>query len=602
MDSVRDENEMSGFPEFDLLDRTDANDKKLREKKAKPGDASAEIDLDLENEMEEIKLGGSVGDYHNEITTVAGQYSVERSDADLLKLMTIPLDLKRRNAIKCKNNTAYTKMILGNQSYEIGGIQCMQKTGNSGGTNMEKKVHLTSQTRRDVHRRTSSPRNTHSQKKCSKSCFRNEERLKGLSLSALIAICISCWYISSNFNAIASQVLFSKVDLSERQDQILLLAQLLTTLQLVLGTVFSITFFACRRLLYGKTRGSTMNIFHKKVRVFDLFIGILHYVGSMCTNMGYAYGSASLVQCVKLLEPIETLILMVLAIFVRDSILSRSWDTTKHEIQQFVSVRKVLSTFVVVGGTTLLLVQKSLEPNPKSIIFAVVSGFCMASRNVLKKTTSSISSDSRGERHEESSQTSSTKSDSGGGRNEESSHGAFVVGVQSFTFITTMAAIPAVVTTLVWYIPKFSSLNSIVSYLLKSENDALADLGRAVVFHCLFNVFSITVLSLTSATTHSLMNVGKRIVNVLTAAAYFGVKLSVLGKAGISLAAVGAFIYNDSFTEILKSSSLGKYLARYRREHELESEEESDDSDDGMRGGILLMYAGKVSMMGTNVV
>ena len=68
------------------------------------------------------------------------------------------------------------------------------------------------------------------------------------------------------------------------------------------------------------------------------------------------------------------------------------------------------------------------------------------------------------------------------------------------------------------------------------------------------------------------------------------------------MAAVGAFIYNDSFTEILKSSSLGKYLARYRREHELESEEESDDSDDGMRGGILLMYAGKVSMMGTNVV
>lgn len=378
----------------------------------------------------------------------------------------------------------------------------------------------------------------------------------GQSLFALIAICTSCWYISSNFNAIASQVLFSKFDSNEQQDRIVLLAQLLTTLQLVLGTAFSITFFACRRLLYGKTQGS---LFHKKVRVFDLFIGILHYVGSMCTNMGFAYGSASLVQCVKLLEPIETLILMVLAIIVRDNIFSKSWDTTKLEIQQFVSVRKVSSTFVIIGGTTLLLKQKSMDPNPKSIIFALVSGFCMASRNVLKKTTSSINSDS------------------GSGRNEESSNGAFVTGVQSFTFITTMAAVPAVAVTLVCYIHKFSSLNSLVSYLLKSENDAAANMGRAVVFHCLYNVFSITVLSLTSATTHSLMNVGKRIVNVLAAAAYFGVKLSLSGKAGISLAAVGAFIYNDNSTEMIKSSSLGKFLARGRRESELELERKESD-------------------------
>lgn len=278
--------------------------------------------------------------------------------------------------------------------------------------------------------------------------------------------------------------------------------------------------------------------------------------------MGFAYGSASLVQCVKLLEPIETLILMVLAILLRDKLLSKSWNTTKLEIQQIVSVRKVSSTFVIIGGTTLLLTQKSMEPNPKSIIFALVSGFCMASRNVLKKTTSP------------------TNSNSNGGQNKASRNNAFVAGVQSFTFITTMAAIPALAVTLICYVHNFSVLNSLVSYLFKSDNGASEYLGRAVVFHCLYNVFSITVLSLTSATTHSLMNVGKRIVNVLAAAAYFGVSLSVSGKAGISLAAVGAFIYNDNSTEVIKSSSLGKYLARNRCEKRFKTKQ-----SDVMPGG-----------------
>ena len=402
--------------------------------------------------------------------------------------------------------------------------------------------------------------------------------MNNIPLPALIAICTSCWYISSNFNAIASQVLFAKFNSNEQNIQLVLLAQLLTTLQLVLGTVFSSTFFSCRRLLYNNSQGNGLQLFHKNVRVYDVFIGMLHYIGSLCTNMGFAYGSASLVQCVKLLEPIETLLLMVLAILLRDKFLSKSWDTTKLEIQQIVSIRKISSTFVIIGGTTLLLTQKSMDPNPKSIIYALVSGFCMASRNVLKKTTS--------------------QTNSLGGQNEASRNSAFVAGIQSFTFITTMAVVPALAVTLICYVHKFSSLNSLVSYLFKSEIGASEYLGRAVVFHCLYNVFSITVLSLTSATTHSLMNVGKRIVNVLAAAAYFGVSLlSVSGKVGISLAAVGAFIYNDNSTEVIKNSSLGKYfLARERSENRFKSKQ--SDVTPGGSEEIPLMELKKGSQIG----
>ena len=363
----------------------------------------------------------------------------------------------------------------------------------------------------------------------------------GASQSTLIAICTTCWYMSSNSNAIASQVLFSKFESKESDVHITLLAQLLTTFQLVLGVVFSLTFFACHALLFGRNQGSEGKLLMQKVRACDLFIGLLHYVGSLCTNMGFAYGSASLVQCVKLLEPIETLVLVVIAILVRDNILSRSCDTTKLEIQQILSVRKVTSTLVIIGGTMMLLGQKSMEPNPKSIVFALVSGFCMASRNVLKKTTSSA----------DTKQQSETK---------KSSMEAFVEGVQSFAFITFMSAIPSLAVTLICYIYEFESFYSVVSSLLGSESDIVQYLMKAVIFHCGYNVFSITVLSLTSATTHSLLNVGKRIVNVLTAAAYFGVALSLKGKCGIALATVGAFLYNDNSVERIKNTALGKYL------------------------------------------
>lgn len=364
-------------------------------------------------------------------------------------------------------------------------------------------------------------------------------RLFSASISTLIIICTSCWYMSSNSNAIASQVLFSKFGNNNEEGEvtIALLAQLLTTSQLVLGVVFSASFFCIHRFVTGKNEGMLQHF-----RAYDLFIGVLHYIGSLCTNMGFAHGSASLVQCVKLLEPIETLILMVLAIIVRDKVLARSGDNTKREIGQILSVRKVTSTFVIIGGTMMLLTQKSMDPNQKSIVFALISGFCMASRNVLKKTTSSAGG-------------TETKS-----KASRSSGEAFVSGIQSFAFITTMAAIPATFATLSCYVFRYSAFKTVISSFVEAENEAASPLARAIVFHCLYNVFSITVLCLTSATSHSLLNVGKRIVNVLAAAAYFGVALSTSGKGGILLAAVGAFLYNDNSIERIRKSAVGKYF------------------------------------------
>lgn len=55
---------------------------------------------------------------------------------------------------------------------------------------------------------------------------------------------------------------------------------------------------------------------------------------------------------------------------------------------------------------------------------------------------------------------------------------------------------------------------------------------------------SIVVLSFTSAQTHSLLNVGKRIFNVFVAAYVFSEEITVQGRLGLVLAAVGGVLYS----------------------------------------------------------
>jgi drug/metabolite transporter (DMT)-like permease len=103
-------------------------------------------------------------------------------------------------------------------------------------------------------------------------------------------------------------------------------------------------------------------------------VGMLHLLGSFCANMGFALGSASIVQVVKLLEPIETLLLMALFnVFILNK---------RHGV----TFTKFLSVCTVVLGTSMLLRSKGIgQPlHFQAALFALCSGFAMASRNVIK--------------------------------------------------------------------------------------------------------------------------------------------------------------------------------------------------------------------------
>ena len=120
----------------------------------------------------------------------------------------------------------------------------------------------------------------------------------------------------------------------------------------------------------SRSRKNPVSELFSQLQIQDIFIGLLHCIGSICTNIGFGYGSASLVQVIKLLEPVETLLLAAL---VQQSL-------------NVLSPQKVASTLTIVAGTYLLLANASIEVNLQSVIFPIGSGICMASRNVLSKT------------------------------------------------------------------------------------------------------------------------------------------------------------------------------------------------------------------------
>jgi len=331
------------------------------------------------------------------------------------------------------------------------------------------------------------------------------------------------WYFTSSKNAIATQKVVEDHLRSQGSNEKMQFMVVLTTLQLMSG--LCICYFLQSLLLIMKNQSVTTEdrqdkstkaqSTHLKNSGYFVFIGLLHFVGSFFTNMGFAYGSASLVQVVKLLEPIETLILTA---SVNSCILGRP-----HRIE----VKKTISVLVIVTGTSMLLAQKAMKPNPLSVTFAIFSGFSMASRNVISKISKAKS-----------------KSDTVIKDNKEivGCIGLTTMGVAKFSRITTAAFLPAIFLLFLFEINnvyQHGANASRIKLIWSSETGS-----EAILYHALYNIFSISVLSLVSAQSHSLLNVGKRISNVIIAAFVFQVPLGVGGIIGLLVAAIGGFVYS----------------------------------------------------------
>lgn len=341
----------------------------------------------------------------------------------------------------------------------------------------------------------------------------------------VVATFTAIWYYTSSKNAVATQHLVQNI-LSNNEDDISReqLMAVLTTYQLLAGFCIALpTYFMLQKfVIFRQTKEqkktdktelseyshlteefaqdknkSVMTMLQDYISALDkrpfLLIGMFHSLGSLFTNLGFAYGSAIVVQIIKLLEPIETLILTV--------IYAQSFSS--------VTAKKSISMVVTITGTAILLSQKKKDAsvNVFSVAFALLSGLSLSFRNVTVKHFQ-----------------------------KEKAEKTALNGIRKFLEITAAGTIISCLQLLfaIRNLPRFSMM------LINCEWYGF----QAILFHGLYNLASIFVLSFISAPSHSLLNVGKRISNVLVASIAFGEKIGQEGILGLVIALIGGVTYS----------------------------------------------------------
>eukprot|EP01068_Selenidium_serpulae_P011480 Selendium_serpulae@DN5669_c0_g1_i2.p1 len=374
-----------------------------------------------------------------------------------------------------------------------------------------------------------------------------------VSAGATVILFTCCWYISSSKNAVATQLLFhDRLSSNSASESLhskggpIATATILTTLQLFCGLCLSKPLTCVLRAKADSAPNAPSGESTSKVYIFCA--GMLHFSGCLLTNFAFAYGSASLVQVVKLLEPIET---FILATFV---------GALLHGLSSAAApgLNKVVAIFFIVAGTYQLLAQSSKitveSLSHPAIAFTLISGLLMSSHNVLYKTThravqSTKSTECdvkrRGSADDDDSTLLSCQPPSSAGLKPITSpssstprsiwRDAARKGLENFGVMTGAACVPGAA--------------ALVAVLLASQSDwkdvaLILKIGKAAIaFHGMFHIFSITVLSMLAAESHSLLNVGKRIFNVLVAFLYFGDPVGLRGTIGLALAGIGGLVY-----------------------------------------------------------
>ena len=345
----------------------------------------------------------------------------------------------------------------------------------------------------------------------------------------IVATLTAIWYYTSSKNAVATQHLVQQIMPNKNEnfsrEQMMII---LTTYQLLAGLCIALPIYFILKK-FNKSQQTEEIEKDKKIALCEychltgeladqknhkpftkklqdyipvpvvdksfLVIGIFHSLGSLFTNLGFTYGSASVVQIIKLIEPIETLVLTVI------------FEQSFKEV----TARKFISMMVTITGTAVLLSQKKKDSsvNIFSITFALLSGVSISFRNVTVKYFQ-------------------TK--------EAEKTATAVNAVHKFIEITSAGAMISCLQLLftIQNLPRFSKM------IFTCEWYGF----QAIVFHGLYNLASITVLTFINAPSHSLLNVGKRILNVLVATMAFGEKIGEKGVFGLVIAFIGGITYS----------------------------------------------------------
>jgi drug/metabolite transporter (DMT)-like permease len=280
---------------------------------------------------------------------------------------------------------------------------------------------------------------------------------------------------------------------------------LVTGVQLALGVVVGLVILLSFSLMHPSAhRGRRFQVSMKRQEVI---LDSLHCIGSTCTNLGFSYGSASLVQILKLLEPFETLVLSRV-------LLPDEGKVTIGVVSSMI--------FVVVSAVSLIRIRPD-KPHPHAVLFAVLSGVTLSWRNVLqRKQHVQAQVDSQ---HED--------------------YNKHVSKVERSVELFTKLSFHSAVLALLIAIP----LNGFLLATSASHSRVLRMVWvealnwRVLIWHPLYNAFSMITLGFCSALTHSLLNAGKRVFAIVMAIVWFREDFTVATLLGLIAVACGGCWY-----------------------------------------------------------
>jgi len=271
-----------------------------------------------------------------------------------------------------------------------------------------------------------------------------------------------------------------------------------------------------------------------------LVASFLHALGSLCTNLGFVFASASLVQVIKLLEPLETLLVSSLIL-----------QTPSAPI----TVPILASTATIMGGVGLTLSGWDKPIAAPAVVFATLSGMALAARNATKK-------------HVQEQRSGHVSKGAPENANWKSVWAMLTTGLEDFVALSLGGALAlCVVACTLSIVTNKTAVALPVEWSLHGSDNDLAVAIKLILFHPTYNMASLSVLGFVSALSHAILNVGKRLVNVIVTAVIFAEKTDLARTGvGLFLASIGATWY-----VLLSKRALSLVLPsfRWRRQRHL---------------------------------
>ena len=362
---------------------------------------------------------------------------------------------------------------------------------------------------------------------------------------------VAAWYTTNGMNGIAMQK--AAVALREQAEEeekvsffvVLTNTALMTAMQLLLGAVlgrvllclYSVVFRRNQPILYNSSNNNNnckLGIVIGSLQPAQILLAALHMIGSLATNLGFMFGSASLVQIIKLMEPFQTLLLTKLF----------SSEEGKH-----ITPGIVASMSVTVGAAMSLIQTRPQQPPILSVLFAILSGLTLSSRNVLQRhqyllptsSSSLLATGGAGSPYKQQQQQQQQLPVHHHQQDESQQQQQLSQLERALVQFTQLSLQSGLVITCTLVLPLLCAMPS--NKLLYLQDGALESHGDVFVWHPLYNAFSMITLAFCSALTHSLLNAGKRVVAIAMAIVWFKEGFTVRNVLGLAVTLLGGCWY-----------------------------------------------------------